>query len=228
MSTYFLAIQNDYTTIQLALFDANRLCLFTEEDKRRASKCIIPLCSNLLREQSLSLSDLSFIAVNQGPGPFTTLRTVIASMNGISFATGLPLIGVDSLKAFAQEQYNSAYPYTVILLNAFTRDVYYALDVKGKELETGCKPITILLEVLRHSIPPEQAICFIGGGVELHRGLILEEFKERAVIPEPNPEGCSIAQIASTALECWNKKENISQQLFPLYLKRTTAKKRAP
>lgn len=225
MSTYFLTIQSDYKTIQLALFNRDRLCLLKETDKRFASKSIIPLCSNLLREQSLSLADLSFIAASQGPGPFTTLRTVIASINGISFATGLPLIGVDSLRAFAQEVHSSEYPYTIILLNAFTRDVYYALDYTGEDLVTGCKPIALLLEELKQSIPSQEKIRFLGGGAELHKELIEKEFGQKAIIPQPTPESCSIEKLASLALDRWKKQEGLSQQLSPLYLKRITAKK---
>jgi hypothetical protein len=49
------------------------------------------------------------------PGPFTTLRLVIATMPGISFSTA-PLVGVDGL-ATPQMSTNQDYPVTVALLN---------------------------------------------------------------------------------------------------------------
>ena len=123
----YIAIQNTYHIFEMALFINNQLHDQIHEDKRHTSSLFIPLLEQLLNRNNISLSSLDFCAVNCGPGPFSTLRSIIASANGLYFATKIPLIGIDGLDATFTEYYQSQYHYTIILLNAFNNDVYYLI-----------------------------------------------------------------------------------------------------
>src|SRR5687767_3976293 len=114
--TYFLALQNTYQNVEIALFKDSQILASTTLSKLQASSHSMPAIQELLKTNNLTLKDLSFIGASQGPGPFTTLRVVIATVNGISFSTGIPLIGVDGLDTFLDEQKDSRYP-VVALLN---------------------------------------------------------------------------------------------------------------
>ena len=96
----FAALQNTYQEIQVALWCDSLFVGSLSVPKNHASAELIPTLAFLLNQHNLRLEQLSFIAVNKGPGPFTTLRVVIASANGLSFASDIPLVGVDGLKAF--------------------------------------------------------------------------------------------------------------------------------
>jgi tRNA threonylcarbamoyladenosine biosynthesis protein TsaB len=50
----------------------------------------------------LALSDVDVFAVASGPGSFTGLRIGIATVQGLAFATGRPMIAVSALEALAQ------------------------------------------------------------------------------------------------------------------------------
>ena len=52
----------------------------------RASAQLLPLIDQLLVQHECELSDLDFIALDQGPGAFTSLRVVLTTINGIAFA----------------------------------------------------------------------------------------------------------------------------------------------
>lgn len=140
----FLAINSTYQHVQIALYNDDSLIAQHQEHKYRASKNLIPLIDSLLLGNNLKLADINFICINKGPGPFTTLRTVITTINGISFAAGTPLIGINCLDAFLQEYKNPDYPHTVILLNAFGQDVYFATDK-----HQGYKNIDLILQELK-------------------------------------------------------------------------------
>lgn len=56
----------------------------------------------LLAGQGLGLSDIDLFAVASGPGSFTGLRIGIASMQGLAFAVGRPIVGVSALDALAR------------------------------------------------------------------------------------------------------------------------------
>ncbi len=124
----FAALQNTYHAIEIALFKNACLIESVHISKTDASKDILLNLDMLLQRHQVTLADLEFLAVNQGPGPFTTLRVVIATANGISFASKIPMIGIDALAAFMDEYTNPAYPITVALLNAFNDDLYTAIQ----------------------------------------------------------------------------------------------------
>lgn len=122
----FLGIQATYSTIEIALFNEETVISMISIDKLDASKKIISVLDMLFKNNHYTLDNISFIASNQGPGPFTLLRTVLTTVNAISFARNIPLIGIDGLNAFFVQEKNSIYPNTVMLLNAFNNDVYFA------------------------------------------------------------------------------------------------------
>lgn len=218
--TTFLSIQHTYHTVQAALFRDQKVIDIAEIGKEVAGKHIIQLLDNLLLKNNVQLDDISFIATNQGPGPFTTLRIVIASVNGLSFTGKIPLIGIDGLEAFLIEAHDSNYPNTVILLNAFNKDVYFTIEnATTKKSEKGYKNIASLLTEL-HANMNGQKIRFIGNAVPLYRTEIENIFGHQAFIPDPVPHTCSIEQIGIMGFKQWQKNPLGVQQLLPLYLKK--------
>lgn len=58
--------------------------------------------ADLLRGQSMKMSDLDAIAVTLGPGSYTGLRVGLASAKGIAYAHQKPLVGLSTLEALAK------------------------------------------------------------------------------------------------------------------------------
>jgi tRNA threonylcarbamoyl adenosine modification protein YeaZ len=217
--TTFLAIQNTYEVIELALFDDSNVIDSATIDKKEATKTIVTVLHALLERNKCSLDSLKFFAVNQGPGPFTTLRVVIATMNGLAFATNIPLIGVDGLDALCAEEQDASYPITVVLLNAFNADVYYAIQVgDAYPQRKGCMKIDLFLKNLKIHIP-DKNIRFLGNGAELYQQEIMTLFGIQAQLPSPQTQTCSVFMVGIMALVRWQQKNSLSSQLLPLYLK---------
>ncbi len=214
-----LALQHTYDGIEIALVREAHCLIKVREDKKLASKKIIVLIDELLRSQQLSLPDITFIGVNQGPGPFTTLRTVIASVNGLSFATKKPLIGIDGLDALVDEHRQKNHPVTIALLNAFTQDAYFAIDNQlSNTREKGYKNNVVLALELKERFPHEQ-LYFVGNGAQLYESEIRRILGTQAVFAQPLPEHCSIQQIGHMSYARWKQQESIVNHLLPLYLK---------
>lgn len=212
----FLAIQNTYDQVQMAIGDdrANLgqiICL----DKTVASKECVSTLDQLLRQNSVSHSSLSFIAVNQGPGPFTTLRVVISTVNGLSFSTGIPLVGINGMQALSCEY--PSHSQKVIFLNAFAGDVYYLIETHG--LQTlGAGKAASVIQLISEKIP-HNPILFLGNGTLLYQDQIVATFGDRVQFSDPLVSTCSLATIAKQGLAQWHAKKNVSYQLQPLYYK---------
>jgi tRNA threonylcarbamoyladenosine biosynthesis protein TsaB len=65
------------------------------------ARALLPLIDAVLAEANVGLADLSRIAVSIGPGSFTGLRIGLSVAKGLALATGIPLVGIPTLEAYA-------------------------------------------------------------------------------------------------------------------------------
>ena len=80
----------------IALFEA-----LLDEKYVHAEKLLAQV-DEVLVKSGWSLQQLDCIAVSIGPGSFTGLRIGLGVAKGLSFAVGVPLVSVSTLKALAQ------------------------------------------------------------------------------------------------------------------------------
>ncbi len=228
MKPVFFSIQGSYKQIEIALFRGLEELYNIKEENLKASSRLIPSFVDILQSNSLSLGDVKFISLDQGPGAFTSLRVLISTINGIGFARDVPLIGINGLEALACETLSCIkkqdnYPIIIPLLNAFNNDVYFAVYefLKGNLkllLPAGYKNIDHLLEELRGKFGKRE-ILFSGSGASLFNEKIKTVFKYQAITSEKFSLVASAKQIGIMGLERWEKKEGLSSRLLPIYLK---------
>lgn len=226
-----LVINSTYTTVEAAFtsgFDQAwqrqpiPLELAHSIKHVEASTKLIPMVDELLNALHIKLQDISAIAVNQGPGPFTTMRSVIATINGLGFASGIPLIAVNGIKAFVQAHHSEQYTHTIALLNAFCNDVYYAqLDGKTKTITFGCCSILYWIEQLKDFLSkyPHARVNFIGNGIAMHQAGIANALGANLISLENLPEAPDVHAIAQAAITQWQENIGFTDQIAPLYFK---------
>lgn len=218
-----LIISTDYTHTTVALYKENKSIAQISDENKNTSKFLLAHIDTLCTQYEVKASEFEFIGINQGPGPFTTLRVTLATINGIAFASGIQLVGVDGIKALIAEHTSSKWPYTIALLNAFNDDVYYAIQAPHHELRIGYKKINLLLAELKDEYRNVQ-LRLIGGGVITFKDQISSVLGDQAHVPDSLPLAPSMDQIAKQALEQYNAQE-VHHKLLPLYLKLMDYKK---
>jgi tRNA threonylcarbamoyladenosine biosynthesis protein TsaB len=98
----------------------------------QASAALIPVLRALLARAQLQVKDLDAICFGRGPGSFTGLRTACAVAQGFGFATGVPVLGIETLLALAEDaRERTGATRVVAMLDARMNEVYaarYAFD----------------------------------------------------------------------------------------------------
>ncbi|MDP3788675.1 MAG: tRNA (adenosine(37)-N6)-threonylcarbamoyltransferase complex dimerization subunit type 1 TsaB [Candidatus Chromulinivorax sp.] len=216
--SYIITIQYPYQYLTITLSDTTKVLSTHTISKFQAISQLIPAFQNLLTEYNLTLADIACIGVNTGPGPFNTLRSIIATANGISFATGIPLVDCNGLELMLQEQDERN---TVAILDAFGTDVYFAMKFiqlshkasAGTYGEMGYDSIKNVIADLNNSRQKE--ITFVGNGAIKYKELIMNEFDGTAVFIDDYVFASTQALVDETYRKF--SQGQTDKEIFPLY-----------
>lgn len=212
---YYITLNHGHEQYEVALWHQETMLASSTEAKYEVSKHAIATLDTLLNKHHITVFDLDYIALNAGPGPFATLRALVTIANACNFATQVPLIGINSLEALVKQ--HSSRDIVVALLNAFNKELYFALQEKDKPLSMGCAPYMTLFQRIKEQYP-HQTVHFIGQGAALYATDIKALYQDYAYIPDPLPQFCSTEQLAAIAREKWKQGET-TMHVTPLYLK---------
>lgn len=219
----FIALQGTYNFLSLGFFLNATLYGSISFDGIRASSNLVPLLEKFLNDHNTKLEQLSFIAIDKGPGAFTSLRATIASINGIAHATKIPLIGINSLEALQIDTLNalSKTPkFIVTLLNAYNNDVYFRIfDCQNNSLiKESCEKIDLVIQRIIELQSP--AVCS-GNGTTLHQELLTKTLQNNFLPIPNNLEVPSVEVIGKLAYNMWleDPKKHSVESIEPYYLK---------
>lgn len=101
---------------------------FSTEDTRSHAEVLAPGIEDLLSSAGVTGGDIDAIVTGVGPGPFTGLRSGIATARTLAFVWDKPLYGLMSLDAVALEvaESTAAEPEFLVVTDARRKEVYWA------------------------------------------------------------------------------------------------------
>jgi tRNA threonylcarbamoyladenosine biosynthesis protein TsaB len=170
----------------------------------------------LLEGTNLDLRDVDLYAVATGPGSFTGLRIGIATMQGLAYAAGKPLIGISAFDALARSVRGA--PAVATWVDAWRGEVFAARYEREVEVEppTVEKPQALLSRIATPTL-------FIGDAVPVYADVIQRLCGERARFADPPAPALSgtIAQIATEAAVAGHRPG--PEEIRPLYVRRPDA-----
>jgi tRNA threonylcarbamoyladenosine biosynthesis protein TsaB len=204
----FAAIECSTEWCSVAVWDAGVICAVERRAGNRHSELALPMLQELLHGSGIGLGELEAVAFGAGPGSFTGLRIACGIAQGLAFARGLPLLGVSTLEALAEETNAQR---VVACIDARMREVYYAaLEKRGGRWQE-----TIPAQCVAPAaapVPPGPGWVGCGSGFAVYGNLGLER-----VLPEVHPTALAVAQLAAPRLAAG---EGVDAALAaPLYLR---------
>jgi tRNA threonylcarbamoyl adenosine modification protein YeaZ len=99
-----LVLDSAFDRAAVAVFDAAAdapLAARESAMSRGQGDALVPMIREALADAGLALDGIDRIAVTVGPGSFTGVRIGISAAVGLSLATGLPVVGVGTIEAYA-------------------------------------------------------------------------------------------------------------------------------
>ena len=119
----FAAIETATEWCSVALWQDGEIVSLEARAANRQGEVVLPMLEKLFARSGGGLEGLDAIAYGAGPGAFTGLRIACGVAQGLAFGRGVPVIGISTLAATAEE---SGAPRVLVALDARMREVYYA------------------------------------------------------------------------------------------------------
>jgi len=213
---YILNIETATKNCSVALAKEGKtiLCKEIAEEGYSHAERLHVFIEEIIAEAGITVNDLAAIAVSQGPGSYTGLRIGVSAAKGLSYALGIPLIAVDTLKTLASQVIVST-GIIIPMIDARRMEVYCAIyDDRLDEIE----PVQAKI-IDEHSFEEylqRDSIYFFGDGAAKCREKIGVN-RNAVFIDDINPSASAMIPFSEAA---FNAKQFEDVAYFdPYYLK---------
>ncbi len=149
---------------------------------------VLPMLDRLLASAGISIAQLDAVAFGAGPGSFTGLRIACGVAQGLAFARGLPVAGISTLEAMAEE---SGATRVVACLDARMHEVYYsAIEKDGLRWRNVVTATCVAPSAVQ--VPPGEGWVGCGNGFAEYGAMGLD-----SVISGIHPSAIAVARLAA-------------------------------
>lgn len=176
----------------VALWLDGECAAMEERAGNRHGELVLPMLERLLAGAGIASAQLDAVAFGAGPGAFTGLRIACGAAQGLAFAHGLPVLGVSTLEAMAEEAGGTR---VVACLDARMSEVYFSA-YERRDAGPGGRwreviPVMCIAPAAAPRLPGEGWIgC--GSGFAVYGSLGLDN-----VIPDIHPSATAVARLAA-------------------------------
>ncbi len=152
--------------------EAASVKLIVNDNKKDHASWLHTVIQKLISKPKLSFKNIDAIAVTIGPGSYTGLRVGLSAAKGLCFASGIPLIGINTLEMLAHPLLAEETDLICPVIDARRMEIFMA--VYNKQMEEIIKPCAMVIEKNSFDQLFEHGkIIFSGTGVEKLKKIIV-------------------------------------------------------
>lgn len=225
-----LAIDTATEACSVALWQDGCTLAHFELRAREHTQRILPLVRDILSQGNVSLSEISVLAFERGPGSFTGVRIGIGIAQGLALGANLPMVGVSTLATLAQGAFRKTGATRVLAaIDARMGEVYWAEyqrdeagNWQGEETEAVLKPHAVAERM--SALNGQWALAGTGWQAwpEMSDNNKLNLTDGRTLLPEAE-------DMLPLALSKYNQGDSVAvEEAQPVYLRNEVAWKKLP
>lgn len=189
----------------------------------RHAEVLLPLIAFLFETTTVALQDVTGFAVSIGPGSFTGLRIGLSTVKGLAYSSGVPVVGVSTLFAYAArvKDYDG---FICPILDARKNQIYAALFRKiGESMDRLTQDsLTSLATVIEtiNELENGASCLFVGDGVAVHERLLLQGLGNRVLFEASHSHSTVAASVARLSENRFRSNDvDDLASLIPVYLR---------
>lgn len=204
------------------LKDEDVLLEYNFSSQDNLSAMLVPSLEFILKALGLQTGQIDAFGVGIGPGLFTGIRIGMATLKGLAFSGGKPVLGVISLKALAFK-FSDTQKNVITLIDAKKGEVYfggYRFD-RGELVEL-IPPCLLKIDAIVPLVADLPDKIFIGSGAEKHMDFLKNNFSDS---PRPYRSNFLANEIGRIALQQFRRRHYMTdlQELLPFYIRKPDA-----
>jgi tRNA threonylcarbamoyladenosine biosynthesis protein TsaB len=167
---YILNIESSTNICSVCISNDEQMLSIRETFANEHASAITILIEKCLEEAALKMTDLSAVAISNGPGSYTSLRVGGSTAKGICYALNIPLIAIDTLEALALAAYQKHQDTSAFycpMIDARRMEVYAAIyKIAGEKmvLYEPSAPLIIAPETFKRFTDVGKRLILSGNG----------------------------------------------------------------
>lgn len=184
---------------------------------QKHSDLLVPMLMELLAESGLTLHQLDALVYGMGPGSFTGLRIASGVAQGLALAADLPVLGISTLEALAEE---AGADKVLACLDARMHEVYAALyQREGEAWHCLAGPLVCPPDAV--PLPESDDFVGVGSGFAAYPNLAQSHLNriDASLIPHAR----AMARLAAPRLQ--RSEGESAEKAEPLYIRNKVALK---
>ena len=228
MTSKILALDTSTENCSVALKVGKEIFSCSELAPREHTTKILPMVEKVMAQAELRLNELDALAFGRGPGSFTGVRIGIGIAQGLAFGADLPMIGISTLAAMAQQTHRKTQADHVLsAIDARMNEIYVGGFMRLENGDWCVLEEEAVVPPLEWNIAHKKAVWSIAGTgwqsyPELMTRLQLNEHDSGVLYPEAQ-------DMLILAEHAFLRKEACTpEQASPVYLRDTVAWKKLP
>lgn len=197
---------------------------------REHTKLILKMIEALLDQSDIELLALDALAFGCGPGSFTGVRIATGVIQGLAFASDLPVLPVSTLAAIAQQAYDDhQHQYVLSAIDARMEEMYWAcyhladnglMKLAGEEKVSSAQKVKLAVDLSTSWSGAGSAWESYSEQLNAVLGI-----QVKAIYPDYLPRASNIVKLAVDDFQQGKAVE--ASQALPIYLRNDVAKKKA-